>query len=304
MEKQNFSPATITNSTSYDGERLASYILKAFTASKFVESLPAQNVISDIVLKTKIGKLDGSGLVQCGSACSFTDGGTLVASEAVLFPQPLFINKEICYEDLEPIYNSLNTGAMSKEELSASFATALTDLLVSKMAEATQEMYINGTTGGTGCTNQISGLDEQIVSNVATGATLTKSNIIAELSKLVGKVPENVLEKDDLTLYMSRKTLQLYFDALAALASLTPLDTMTPNYMGIPIVTVPTIKANKMYILQKSNIFVGVGSTAEFAQVSIINMRPLGQGNSVRLILQGKADMKLGWEAEAAKWEV
>lgn len=303
MEKQNFI-ATITNSTSYDGERLASYILKAFTASKFVESLPAQNVISDIVLKTKIGKLDGDNLIQCGDACSFQDGGDLVASESVLYPQPLFINKEICYADLEPIYNSLNTGAMSKEELSSAFATALTDLLVSKMAEATQEMYINGSTGSTGCTNQISGLDEQIVTNVVTGATLTKSNIIAALSSLVNGLPENVLEKDDVTIYMNRKTLQLYWDALAALASLTPLDTMQPQYMGIPIVTVPVIKKDKMYIFQKSNIFVGVGSTAEFAQLAIINMRPLGQGNAVRLILQGKGDVKIGWEEEAAKYKV
>ena len=193
---------------------------------------------------------------------------------------------------------------MSKEELSASFATALTDLLVSKMAEATQENYINGSTGSTGCTNLFSGMDEQIVTNIVTGATLTKGNIIASLSSLVQGLPENVLEKDDVVIYMNRKTLQLYWDALAALAALTPLDTLTPQYMGIPIITIPVIKANKMYIIQKSNIFVGVGSTAEFAQLSIINMRPLGQGNSVKLILQGKCDMKLGWEAEAAKYKV
>ena len=104
-------------------------------------------------------------------------------------------------------------------------------------------------------------------------------------------------------MYLSRKTLQKYFDALAALASLTPLDTMTPNYMGIPIVTVPTIAADKMYAIQKSNIFVGVGALDEFSALQIIDMKPLGQGNSVRLILQGKADVKLGWEAEAAKFE-
>lgn len=303
MEKINFL-ATITNSTSYSGEMLESYIIKCFTKSKFVESLPAQNVISDIKFKTKIGKLDGANLVQCGSACEFTDGGTLVASEEVLFPQPFFINKQICYEDLEPIFNSLNSGAMSKEELSAAFATALTDLLVSKMNYASQDAFINGVSGAsTACTNQFDGVLHQIVTNVVTGASaLTKSNIIQALSNLIGKVPECILENDDLTLYMSRKTLQLYWDALAALASLTPLDTLKPQYMGMPIVTVPTIPANTMFVAQTSNIFVGVGSLDEFSSLEIINMRPLGQGNNVRLILQGKADVKLGWEAEAAKW--
>lgn len=289
---------TITNSTTYNGETLESYLIKCFTKSKFVESLPAQNIISDIVLQTKIGKLDGSNLVQCGDNCSFTDGGTLVASEAILHPMPFWINKEICYKDLEPIFNSLNTGALSKEELSASFATALTDLLVSKMNYATQDAFVNGATGSTGCTNQFSGIDSQITTNVVTGHT---ANIITSLGTLVNAVPECVLENDDLTIYMNRKTLQLYFNALAALASLTPQDTMSPNFMGIPIVTVPTIASTKMYCLQTSNIFVGVGALDEFSALQIIDMKPLGQGNSVRLILQGKADVKIGWENEAAK---
>jgi len=304
MKKENF-VETITNSTTYSGEQLESYILKCFTKSKFVESLPAQNIISNIVYKTKIGKLDGSDLVQCGDACQFSDGGSLVASEVVLEPKPFFINKELCYSDLEPIFNSLNTGAISREELSAQFSSALADLLVSKMNYAVQDVFINGvySSGGTGCTDMFSGIDAQITTNVATGATLSKSNIIASLSALVAKVPECVLENDDLTIYMSRKTLQLYFDALAALASLTPLDTMKPNYMGIPIVTVPTIASDKMYIIQTSNIYVGVGALDEFSSLEIINMRPLGQGNNVRLILQGKADCKIAWEAEAAKFD-
>lgn len=304
MKKENF-VETITNSTTYCGEQLESYILKCFTKSKFVESLPAQNIISNIVYKTKIGRLDGSDLVQCGDACQFTDGGSLVASDVTLEPKPFFINKELCYSDLEPIFNSLNTGALSREELSAQFSSALADLLVSKMNYAVQNVFINGVyvSGGTGCTDMFDGIDGQIVTNVYTGTSaLTKSNIIAELGNLVQEIPECVLENDDLTIYMNRKTLQLYFDALAALASLTPLDTMKPNYMGIPIVTVPTIAANTMYAFQTSNVFVGVGALDEFSSLEIINMRPLGQGNNVRLILQGKADCKLAWEAEAAKW--
>jgi hypothetical protein len=289
MKKFNFA-STLTNNTTYDGEQLESYILKAFTKSKFVESLPATQIISDIVFKQKIGKIDGSNLVQTGSTCSFTDTGAVTVSEETLTPAPYWINLQMCYEDLEPIFNSLNSGALNQEELSAEFAKALTDLMVSKMNYATQEAYINK-------------IDGQIVTNVYTGATgLTKSNIIEALSNLVQEVPEDVLEADDLTIYMNRKTLQLYFDALAALASLTPQDSLTPNYMGIPIVTVPTIAANTMYCLQKTNIFVGVGAMDEFSSVQIIDMRPLGQGNNVRLILQGKCDCSLGWEAEAAKW--
>lgn len=304
MGKFNFA-STLTNSTTYSGEQLESYILKSFTASKFIESVPAQNIISDIFLQTKIGKLDGSNLVQVGENCTFNDSGTIVASEAILKPAPFFINVQLCYEDLEPIYNTLNNGSLNSQELAASFQSALADLMVSKMNETTQDVFINGVYVATGTTalSQFNGIDAQITTNVVTGATITKSNIIASLSTLIGAVPENVLEAGDLTIYMSRKTLQKYFDALAALASLTPLDAVSPNYMGIPIVTVPTIKVDRMYAMQASNIFVGVGAMDDFSSLQVIDMKPLGQGNSVRLILQGKCDCKLGWEAEAAKFD-
>lgn len=303
-KKLNFA-STLTNSTTYSGEESESFILKAFTASKFVGSLPAQNIISDIQYKQKIGKVDGSNLVQVGENCTFNDSGTVVVSEAILEPKPFFINVQMCYEDLEPIYNTLNTGALNEQELSNAFRDALVELFVSKMNYTTQDVFINGVYVSTGTTalSQFNGIDAQITTNVVTGATITKSNIISHLSLLVGALPEDVLEAGDLSIYMSRKTLQKYFDALAALASLTPQDTMQPNYMGIPIITVPTIASDKMYALQTSNIFVGVGAMDEFSAVDVIDMKPLGQGNNVRVILQGKCDVKLGWEAEAAKFD-
>ena len=296
--------STLTNSTTYDGEQLESYILKAFTKSKFIEAVPAQNVITNIKHKQKIGRLAGSDLVQVGENCEFTDAGTIVASEKVLQPKPFFINTQLCYADLEPIFNSLNNGSLNEQELSAEFASALTELLVSQMNKTTQDVFVNGVyaSGGTTALAQFDGVDAQITTNAITAATNTSGTIIANLSNLVNALPEEVLEQEDLTIFMSRKTLQLYFDALAALASLTPQDALTPNFMGIPIVTVPTIKAGKMYAMQTTNMYVGVGAIDEFSSLQIIDMKPLGQGNNVRLILQGKADVKLGWEQEAAKF--
>lgn len=297
--------STLTNNTTYAGEELASFLLKAYTQSKFVESVPAQNIITDIVYKTKINKLSGSDLVQVGDNCEFTDSGTLVVSENVLEPKPFFINTQICYEDLEPIFNTLNSGSLTQQELSAEFAGALTEMLVSKMNYTTQNVFVNGVYNATGTTalTQFDGIDAQITTHVVTGATITSSNIIAHLSAMVAEVPEDVLEADDLSIYMSRKTLQKYFDALAALASLTPQDALAPNYMGIPIITVPTIAADKMYCMQTENIYVGVGALDEFSALQIIDMKPLGQGNNVRLILQGKCDVSLGWEMEAVKFD-
>ena len=281
--------STLTNSTSYDGEQLESYILKAFTKSKFVESLPAQNIIQDIQFKKKVGRLDGSNLVQTGSTCAFNDSGTIVVSEKELYPLPYFINVQLCYEDLEAIYNSLNTGALNQEELSASFSAALTELMVSKMNANMQAVYINK-------------LDSLITTHALTGDTPSASTIVSIFSQMVQAIPEDVLENENLTFYMNKKTLQLYYDYLATLAKLTPQDVMTPNYMGIKIVTIPTIATVKIYLLETGNIYIGVGALDEFSSLQIIDMKPLGQGNNVRLILQGKGDLVVGWEEEAVKY--
>jgi len=281
--------STLTNSTSYDGEQLESYILKAFTKSKFVESLPAQNIIQDIQFKKKVGRLDGSNLVQTGSTCAFNDSGTIVVSEKELYPLPYFINVQLCYEDLEAIYNSLNTGALNQEELSASFSAALTELMVSKMNANMQAVYINK-------------LDSLITTHALTGDTPSASTIVSIFSQMVQAIPEDVLENENLTFYMNKKTLQLYYDYLATLAKLTPQDVMTPNYMGIKIVTIPTIATGKIYLLETGNIYIGVGALDEFSSMQIIDMKPLGQGNNVRLILQGKGDLVVGWEEEAVKY--
>ncbi len=281
--------STLTNSTSYDGEQLESYILKAFTKSKFVESLPAQNIIQDIQFKKKVGRLDGSNLVQTGSTCAFNDSGTIVVSEKELYPLPYFINVQLCYEDLEAIYNSLNTGALNQEELSASFSAALTELMVSKMNANMQAVYINK-------------LDSLITTHALTGDTPSASTIVSIFSQMVQAIPEDVLENENLTFYMNKKTLQLYYDYLATLAKLTPQDVMTPNYMGIKIVTIPTIATGKIYLLETGNIYIGVGALDEFSSLQIIDMKPLGQGNNVRLILQGKGDLVVGWEEEAVKY--
>ena len=281
--------STLTNSTSYDGEQLESYILKAFTKSKFVESLPAQNIIQDIQFKKKVGRLDGSNLVQTGSTCAFNDSGTIVVSEKELYPLPYFINVQLCYEDLEAIYNSLNTGALNQEELSASFSAALTELMVSKMNANMQSVYINK-------------MDSLITTHALTGDTPSATTIVSIFSQMVQAIPEDVLENENLTFYMNKKTLQLYYDYLATLAKLTPQDVMTPNYMGIKIVTIPTIATGKIYLLETGNIYIGVGALDEFSSLQIIDMKPLGQGNNVRLILQGKGDLVVGWEEEAVKY--
>lgn len=301
-KKFNFS-STLTNSTTYDGEQLEGYILKSFTDNKTVNSVPAQNVITDIKEKEKVGKLDGSNLVQVGENCSFNDSGTVTVSEGTLEPKDFFINISLCYEDLRPIYNTLNTGALNEQELAASFGDSMRDMMISKFNQAWEDVVWNGT-GGTGSTlyDQFVGIDEMISTNSVSGETITSSNVIAHLSSLIAELPNDVLDKEDLTIYMNQKTLNIYFDALFALGIMTPQGSTAATYKGYPIIAISKISDNKMYAFETSNLYFGVGSMTDFEALQILDQKKITGDNAVRLILQGRGDVLVGWEGEAAKF--
>ena len=301
-KKFNFA-STLTNSTTWDGPQLEAYILKSFTDNKTVNSVPAQNVITDIFEKEKVGKLDGSDLVQVGENCTFNDSGTVTVSEGTLEPKDFFINLQLCYEDLRPIYNTLNTGALNEQELAAGFADSMREMMISKFNQSWENVVWNGT-GGTGSTvlDQFVGVDAQITTHSVSGATLTAANIIAALSSLIAALPNDVLDKEDLTIYMNQKTLNLYYDALFALGIITPQGATAATYKGYPIVAISKISDNKMYAMEISNLYFGVGSMTDFEALQILDQKKITGDNAVRLILQGRGDVLVGWESEAAKY--
>ena len=57
-----------------------------------------------------------------------------------------------------------------------------------------------------------------------------------------------------------------------------------------------------MFAIQPQNIALGVGAMDNFSQLVIKDMRESTLDNKVRMKLQGKADVKIIYPAEAAKW--
>ena len=300
-EKLNF--ANLINSTTYDGEVLDSWILKAFTENVTVGSLPASNVVDGIQLREKVGKMASSNLMQTGEHCSFNDKGDIILSEGYLEPKQLFINLELCYDDLRPIYNTLrNGGSLNDAELSDNFTSALTEELVSTFNKNWEDVVWNGVanTGGT-VVELFDGFDKQITLENS-GAALDASNIIAAMNATLKMLPNDVLAQENLTIYMNQKTLQIYFDALYAMGIMTPQQATAATYKGYPIVTVSKIKDHKMYFVQTSNLYVGIGAMSDFEALQILDMKKTTGDNAVRLILQARGDVLVGWAEEAVKY--
>ena len=303
MEKFNFATA-LSETQSYIGEAALPYVLGAFLKNKTADS--GVKIVEDIIKFAYVAKLTGSNLVQVGTHCDFSPDGTITAGEAKLEPKEMFIDVELCYNELESIWNGLTNGNLNSQELGADFNQALQQVLQDAMNQGFEDVLWNGVaTTGTSVTDLFDGIDAQITTNVATGTTLTKSNIVAAVDALVGKLPSVVLEDvSNLKIYMNPKTLLFYKQALMALGINTPAEAQLSTYDGIPIYAVSKIADNKMYAIQPANIAIGVGAMDNFSQLTIKDMRESTLDNKVRMKLQGKADVKVIYEAEAAKFEV
>jgi len=298
MKKLDFA-TTLNETQSYIGELALPYITAAFLKNRTVDS--GVRVVEDIVKYAYIAKLAGSNLVQVGQSCDFSASGTLSATEAKLEPCTLHIDIELCYKDLEALWNGISSGNLNTQDAGADLQAALSDVLIDAMNQSFEDKMWNYT-GTTGCT--IVGISNQIVTNVVSGTTgLTKTNIIAAVDALVAKLPSVVLEDvSNLKIYMNPKSLLYYKQALMALGINTPADAMPATYDGIPIYTVVKIADNEMFAIQPQNIAVGVGAMDNFSQLVIKDMRESTLDNKVRMKLQGNVDVKVIYEAEAAKW--
>ena len=288
---------TLNETQSYIGDLALPYILEAFLKNRTVDS--GVRTVEDIIKYAYVAKLTGTGLVQVGQSCDFNPSGTLTATEVKLSPCTLHIDIELCYKDLEALWNGISSGNLNTQDAGADFQAALVKVLVDAMNKDFENKLWNYT-GSTGCT--ITGLSKQFTVKV-TGATLTSSTIVAQVDKLVAALPSVVLEDlSGLKIYMSPKSALLYKQALMKLGLNTPADMPPQTYGGIPIYVITQISDNEMFAVQPQNIVIGVGAMDNFSQVIIKDMRESTLDNKVRMKIQGNVDMKLIYPAEGAKW--
>ena len=304
-KKLDFS-TVLTENHSYIGELAIPYVLAAFTRNKTIE-MPDVRIVDDIVKSAFIAKLSGSNMVQVGYNCSFSDQGTIVASEAELTPTVFTVNLELCYADLEGLWNGLSNGDLNTQEAGNEFFNALSEVVINEMNINFEDAIWNGVyvSGGTGVTQQFNGIDAQITTHVTTetGTTLSASNIVTKVDALIATLPEAVLENPEgLYLIMNAKTRMFYMQALAALGINTPADAQARTYHGFPIYTVNKIKTNRFYLIQPSNIALGLSKADNFTEMTVLDLRQTTGDNKFRIKLQGAADVKVIYESEAAKF--
>jgi hypothetical protein len=215
-----------------------------------------------------------SDLVGQAGGCGFTNQGETILSQEPLSVCPLKVNESICLDTLEQYYTQymMNPGSYNTE---IPFEQTYVLDKIANISSLVDTLIWQGDTSVTGQTSLCDGfitLAETTYSgsvvdgNTSNATGITASNIIGLVDDMVAAVPVNIINMDDLYLYVGYDLYRLYARALrnANLFHYTGAEDQGEDFSqmvpgtNVRIISVKGMNGtNKMFLSTKSNLFFG-----------------------------------------------
>ena len=245
------------------------------------------------------------------AACDFSDQSTVTLAERVLTPEEFQVNLELCKKDFHNDWEAIQMGYSAFDSLPPSFADFLIGHIAAKVAQKNEENIWQGATANAGEFDGFTVLlaaDSDVID--VTGTTVTASNVIDELGKVVDAIPTSVYGKEDLYIYVSQNIARAYVRALGGFGSsglgangVNNAGTTWYNggdlaFDGVKLFVCSGMPDNDMVAAQKSNLFFGTGLLADHNEVKLIDMADLDGSQNVRVVMRFTAGVQHGIGAD------
>ena len=269
------SKPTIT--TSYSGASAQKFI-----AASLLEGTTLANggvtIMPNVKYKSVIQKVDVANIIA-NATCDFTDAGTTAITERVITLEEFQVNIKFCTKQFVDSWESAELGASTFKNMPRTFGDFVVGHFADQISASVESSIWAGATGNAGQVDGFETLwaaDGNIVDVV--GTTVTATNVIAELGKILDAAPNTIYGKDDLTLYVDRGIMKAYVRALAAQGGGYEnrvnmwYDKNTPlTFDGIPLFLANGLSANTAALAQSSNLYFGTNLVDDMNTVKVID---------------------------------
>ena len=288
--------ATTTSiTTTYAGEFAGEYIAAALLSGVTL-SQGGVSIKPNIKFKEVIKKLSLDSILKDAS-CDFDPTSNVTLTERVLQPEEFQVNLQLCKKDFRQDWDAQSMGFSQYDNLPKNFSDFLIAQVAAKVAQKVEQNIWQGATANAGEFNGFQALlaaDGDVVD--VSGTTLSASNIIAELGKVVDAIPGAVYGKEDVKIYIPTSAAKFYIQAQAALGyrELYNVGKTEMNFQGIPLFTAPGLGNDKMVAAESSNLFFGTGLLNDWQEVKLIDMADIDGSQNVRVVLRGSAGVQHG----------
>ena len=302
--------ATTTSiTTTYAGEFGKKYISAALLSASTIENGGIE-VKPNIKFKEVIKKIATDAILK-NATCDFDPTSTVTLTERVIQPEEFQVNLQLCKKDFRSDWEAVSMGYSAFDSLPPAFADYLLAHVAAKVAEKNEQNIWRGATANAGEYNGFVALataDSDVVDVV--GTTITASNVIAELGKVVDAIPAALYGKEDLYIYVSQNVARAYVRALGGFGA-SGLGANGTNAMGtqwfnngslsfdgVKIFVANGLAANYMMAAQKSNLYFGTGLLNDMNEVKVIDMADVDGSQNVRVIMRMTAAVQYGIGSE------
>jgi len=301
--------ATTTSiTTSYAGEFASKYISAALLSASTIENGGIE-VMPNVKYKSVIQKIATDAIVK-DATCDFSATSTVTLSERIITPEEFQVNLQLCKKDFHSTWEAISMGYSAFDSLPSSFADFLISHVAAKVAEKTEQNIWRGATANAGEFNGFAALlaaDAALpTANEVTGTTVTASNVVAELGKIVDAIPAALYGKEDLYLYVSQNIARAYVRALGGFGA-SGLGANGTNaqgtqwfnngslsFDGVKIFVANGLASNTAIAAEKSNLFFGTGLLSDQNEVKVIDMADVDGSQNVRVVLRFSAAVQYG----------
>ena len=292
--------ATTTSiTTTYAGEKAASFISAALLSSNTIEN-GGLEVKPNIKFKQVLRKLSVGDLIADGS-CDFDATATVALTERTIEPKEFQVNLQLCKQDFRSDWDAISMGMSAHDSLPKSFQDYLLAHVVAKVAAKNEQNIWNGADANAGEYDGFLALlaaDADVIDVAA--STIDATNVIAELGKMIDAIPAELYGNADMSIYISQSTARAYVRAQASLGykDLYHVGQTQLDFEGTKLMVCNGLPANKMVAAEKSNLFFGTGLMADMNEVKVIDMADIDGSQNVRVVIRFTAAVQYALGAE------
>jgi len=239
----------------------------------------------DIKTSATINIIDSTLVGQAG-ACGFASSGSTTLTQRTLSVAPIKVNESICVDTLESYYTQKMMNAGSYNE-NIPFEQIFAEDKADKIADMIETILWKGDTAGAGNVALADGLLKVIdgvaavngnVDGVTALTGITSANIVDIVDGLVSSIPADIIDADDLIIFMGYDKYRAYSKALrdANLFHYNGAENQGENFSqmvpgtNVKVVAVKGLNGtDRMIVSRVANLYVGVDMLSDSEDFNI-----------------------------------
>ena len=311
--------ATTTSiTTTYAGESAGKYIAAALLSAPTIQ----KNLITvkpNVKYKEVVKTLSTNDIVK-DATCDFDATSTITIAERVLQPEEFQVNLQLCKKDFHSDWNAIEMGYSAFDTLPKSFSDFLLAHVAEKVASKNETNIWTGATANNGEFNGFAtliALDANLPSaQEVAGTTVTASNVLTELRKIVDAIPARLYGVEGFGIYVAQNVYKAYIQALGGYGSsglgangIGAQGSMwysnQPLFIdGIPIYMVNGLASNTAIATYKDNLWFGTGLLSDHNEVKLIDMADLDGSQNVRVVMRFTAGVQYGFAGDIVTYGI